>query len=209
MINGDGLPHQICTQCLQNVNRAYSFKQLCEKSDTTLRQYVNTLQPIDTTSTIQNIINDVKSDIFNSTEVLQQSSIFQDIFNDATTHSLVENFTNQNANTVVSDLAETMQSLQTIAEQCLPDTWDTDAQLVSCSNNSEETHLNAFSLTQDLYTIPQQENKYFCTICTKIFNTNVDLDKHLIEHQLEKSIDQFESKKYKKFFCNVYKKNWK
>jgi hypothetical protein len=25
---------------------------------------------------------------------------------------------------VVSDLAETMQSLQTIAEQCLPETWE-------------------------------------------------------------------------------------
>lgn len=64
---------------------------MCEESDITLRNYLLTLQT--------DIINDVKTDLFNTTEVLQQSSLFQDIFNDATTHSLVETFTNQNAST--------------------------------------------------------------------------------------------------------------
>lgn len=90
-MEGDGLPDQICIQCLQNVNKAYSFKQLCEESDITLRNYLLTLQT--------GMINDVKTDIFSTTEVLHQSSLFQDIFNDATTHSLVETFTNQNGNT--------------------------------------------------------------------------------------------------------------
>lgn len=90
-MEGDGLPDQICIQCLQNVNKAYSFKQLCEESDLTLRNYLLTLQT--------DMITNVKSDLFSTSEVLQQSSLFQDIFNDATTHSLVETFTNQNAST--------------------------------------------------------------------------------------------------------------
>jgi hypothetical protein len=102
VIEGDGLPCQICTQCLQMVNRAYSFKQQCEKSDASLRQYINTLdlQTVSLQNESNIIISDMKADqLFGSSEVLQQSSIFQDIFNDATSHSLVDNFTNQNAST--------------------------------------------------------------------------------------------------------------
>lgn len=94
VMEGDGLPDQICIQCLQNVNKAYSFKQLCEESDLTLRNYLLTLQT--------DMINNVKTDLFSTSEVLQQSSLFQDIFNDATTHSLVETFTNQNTGTGVT-----------------------------------------------------------------------------------------------------------
>lgn len=38
---------------------------------------------------------------------------------------------------VVSDLAETMQSLQTIAEQCLPDSWENDGAFLSCREASD------------------------------------------------------------------------
>lgn len=48
---------------------------------------------------------------------------------------------------VVSDLAETVQSLQIIAEQCLPESWDGD-QIASCSN-SMSTAQNTFHF--DLY----------------------------------------------------------
>lgn len=67
------------------VSRAYSFKQLCEKSDVTLRQYISSISFHDVS--IQN----------NEEIIVQQSSIFSDIFNDATTHSLVENFSSHNA----------------------------------------------------------------------------------------------------------------
>lgn len=85
IVEGDGLPDQICTQCLQTVSKAYSFKQLCEKSDITLRQYIGTLN-----------FHDVSLQS-NENILVQQSSIFGDIFNDTTTHSLVENFSSHNA----------------------------------------------------------------------------------------------------------------
>lgn len=61
---------------------------------------------------------------------------------------------------VVSDLAETMQSLQTIAEQCLPETWETDdaTQIISCQSNSQETN-QGFNFT----------NSYRCQFCEDIF----------------------------------------
>ncbi|GLV43759.1 Parkin Interacting Substrate [Carabus blaptoides fortunei] len=37
---GDGLPEQMCKQCIVQVNKSYKFKQLCEKSDAKLRLYI-------------------------------------------------------------------------------------------------------------------------------------------------------------------------
>lgn len=98
VIEGDGLPDQICTQCLQMVSRAYSFKQLCEKSDETLRHYVNSISLNAVTIQPQeNIMVQTKTpEYFNANEI-PQSSLFSDIFNDATTHTLVEEFSAQGA----------------------------------------------------------------------------------------------------------------
>lgn len=52
----DGLPNQVCLQCVHYINRAFSFKQLCERSDATLRQYLG-----------KNIFSDI-----NSKDVLPQ-----------------------------------------------------------------------------------------------------------------------------------------
>lgn len=39
-MEGDGLPSQVCLQCVHYISRAYSFKLLCERSDANLRQYL-------------------------------------------------------------------------------------------------------------------------------------------------------------------------
>ncbi|KAJ8954977.1 hypothetical protein NQ318_000408 [Aromia moschata] len=226
VLQGDGLPHQICIQCLQSVNKAYTFKQLCEKSDLTLRNYLNLhLQSI----SIQpnNLIDEVKTDLFNTTEVLQQSSIFQDIFNDATTHSLVETFTNQNASTVVSDLAETMQSLQTIAEQCLPESWESDGQIVPCNSQEATDSFNLDSvfkcqfcgeMFKDEWSLGEHikhhtgQNKYFCNMCDKICNSSSDLNKHIIEHTFVDSKDNMiparPKEDFRNFMCNICDSNF-
>lgn len=41
---GDGLPEKMCVQCVLQVSRAFTFKQQCERSDTTLRTYFQTIQ---------------------------------------------------------------------------------------------------------------------------------------------------------------------
>jgi hypothetical protein len=37
---GDGLPALICHRCLYQVERSFEFKEQCEHSDATLRQYL-------------------------------------------------------------------------------------------------------------------------------------------------------------------------
>lgn len=40
-MENDGLPDKVCLQCTHYIIRSFSFKQLCEKSDSTLRQILN------------------------------------------------------------------------------------------------------------------------------------------------------------------------
>lgn len=81
MLENDGLPGQVCLQCVHYINRAFSFKQLCERSDSTLRQLLGRpienfleLKPVSTTeymvtntevetiaSEISNFITEAKS----------------------------------------------------------------------------------------------------------------------------------------------------
>lgn len=37
-MENDGLPAQVCLQCVHYITRAYSFKRLCERSEVTLRE---------------------------------------------------------------------------------------------------------------------------------------------------------------------------
>uniref|UniRef100_T1HV92 Uncharacterized protein n=1 Tax=Rhodnius prolixus TaxID=13249 RepID=T1HV92_RHOPR len=43
LVEGDGLPSNVCTNCLAQVDRSYQFKLLCERSDLTLRGGLKTL----------------------------------------------------------------------------------------------------------------------------------------------------------------------
>lgn len=54
MIKDDGMPQEVCFQCAQEISRAFVFRKMCEKSDSTLRQWIaETLLPI----TIESITN--------------------------------------------------------------------------------------------------------------------------------------------------------
>lgn len=44
MCTGDGLPAQVCQQCVQQVNICYNFKIQCERSDANLRHYLHNLK---------------------------------------------------------------------------------------------------------------------------------------------------------------------
>ncbi|KAJ8920498.1 hypothetical protein NQ315_005367 [Exocentrus adspersus] len=200
----------------------------CARNPISLRNYLDiNLQAI---SIEENTMMDqVKSDLFSTSEVLQQSSLFQDIFNDATTHSLVETFTNQNASTVVSDLAETMQSLQTIVEQCLPESWESDGQIIPCDPQDVSHTFNlgplykcqfCENMFKDEWSLGDHmkshtgQNKYFCNICNKICYSSDDLDKHIVGHTfldldtIKNNLDpprpkEFKTQEFKSFMCNI------
>lgn len=70
---GDGLPSQVCLQCVHYINRAFSFKQLCERSDSTLRQLLGStidstfleLKPVSQNEFIVSDISEVQGNITN------------------------------------------------------------------------------------------------------------------------------------------------
>uniref|UniRef100_A0A1Y1JRV8 C2H2-type domain-containing protein n=2 Tax=Photinus pyralis TaxID=7054 RepID=A0A1Y1JRV8_PHOPY len=151
----------------------------------------------------------VKNDqFFGNSEVLQQTSLFTEIFGDDTTHSLVDNFASTGSNTVVSDFADTMQSLQTIAEQCLPEAWEND-NLIATHSSSEETTCHSLNLEpylkcqfcelsySDEWSLAEHiklhtgQSKHLCTLCSKAFTTSSALTKHISTHNLlTNSVDQ-------------------
>ena len=49
---GDGLPALICHRCLYQVERSFEFKEQCEHSDATLRQYLKKQRVGDTCQVI-------------------------------------------------------------------------------------------------------------------------------------------------------------
>ncbi|KAK5643306.1 hypothetical protein RI129_007151 [Pyrocoelia pectoralis] len=48
ILKGDGLPHQLCEQCAEEVNRLFLFRKMCESSDNTLKRYAQPLLPLTT-----------------------------------------------------------------------------------------------------------------------------------------------------------------
>lgn len=40
---GDGLPAQLCLQCVHQISRCHAFKDLVERNDITLREHANWL----------------------------------------------------------------------------------------------------------------------------------------------------------------------
>lgn len=69
VLKGDGLPEQVCIKCAQEMNRAFLFRKLCEKSDATLRHYMQTLLPLPIHNTdIPDCFLKVEDKSFNGTE---------------------------------------------------------------------------------------------------------------------------------------------
>jgi hypothetical protein len=42
----DGLPENICLNCIEELRKAFCFKKMCEKSDTTLRNCISIVAPV-------------------------------------------------------------------------------------------------------------------------------------------------------------------
>lgn len=65
---GDGLPDTICTNCIERVENAFSFKQLCEESEAKLKQENIVLSnelSLNINCSIKEYENDVKTENYN------------------------------------------------------------------------------------------------------------------------------------------------
>lgn len=110
MLN-DGLPNQICMQCVQYINKAYSFRQLCERSENALRELLGRpiqqtfleLKPLLATETL--ITHPIPEIIAGVTESFQ------------TPMTLSDNFAiTQNINTLTTNLSDTTETISSVSE---------------------------------------------------------------------------------------------
>lgn len=107
MLN-DGLPSQICMQCVEYINRAYSFRQLCERSENALREILGRpiqqtlleLKPLLTTETL--ITNHIPEIITSVTESFQNPIPLNEAF------ALSQNM-NSIQNTLRNNIAENVK----------------------------------------------------------------------------------------------------
>lgn len=70
---GDGLPDKLCVQCVLQINEAYNFRLICQRSDANLRQvYLDT------------VLNNCMSTIFDSAQDSIDTNNYQNSEDDQT-----------------------------------------------------------------------------------------------------------------------------
>lgn len=127
MLN-DGLPSQICMQCVQHINRAYSFRQLCERSENALRELFGRpiqptfleLKPLIAETLISNplpeIITSVAEPFQNAIPLGETFTITQNI--NPLPNSL-NNTSEDIANVIANDIVNTVDNVQNIVTKSL------------------------------------------------------------------------------------------
>lgn len=165
MLN-DGLPSQICIQCVQHINRAYSFRQLCERSENALRELLGRpiqqtfleLKPLLATDTL--ITNPIPEIITGVTESYQTplplsepfaiaqniNTLPNNLMNNSDNH-ITENINNEAANVNVSqeNVAENFNKLRFV--------------MVSENSNNEMQENNSVKVSVNSSNISTQETE--------------------------------------------------
>ncbi|KAF7269096.1 uncharacterized protein LOC143202427 [Rhynchophorus ferrugineus] len=181
----DEYPHLMCVQCVLQCSRAYTFKQLCEKSDTILRQYLS--------PEFQALLNQQQEQSHSQVKKeLEEQLSFQ---SGPTVKIVMEEGKNQfNPEFVAYETTETIGDEAEVTLQ----TTEIDGELytVETVETSKVDYLDAESLN-DLgkeYNIEldnlkadseDKKLKYKCTKCDARFPLRVDLKVHMMSHPKE------------------------
>ncbi|XP_017785435.1 PREDICTED: zinc finger protein 2 homolog isoform X2 [Nicrophorus vespilloides] len=165
--SGDGLPAALCLQCEMKVIIAFDFKQLCEKSDATLR-----------------------ASISGTTDDIASSSSWQDLINvmDTCLHCDKRFKSNQK-------LEEHMKTHQTLCEHCninfdsveklMEHKKDHEVSILVVKNEVEDGMDNEADNYIDETMEPSPENfatSFECEQCEKVFNSKIGLKIHMRKH---------------------------
>ncbi|KAK4879259.1 hypothetical protein RN001_007405 [Aquatica leii] len=164
--NGDGLPGSICLQCIHQVSRAFSFKQLCEQSDANLRQYLG--KPLHPKPCKQED-DDVSHDIYSSSFMLDNFGL-EDSSNDSD-DSFKQDFT------LLSQMnSENPSDEKAIAQKQLLKA----AKLQKCKLTKKKLLAKAGGKASVLKKLKRNTNQ--CNVCKKQFINLKSFRKHLRTH---------------------------
>lgn len=166
-MENDGLPSQVCLQCVHYITRAFSFKQLCERSDSTLRQLLG--KPTQAT------FMELKPLLSNE----QHESSFSDVINTVSenihvvTNSVNEVLSDAVLETVdVNNVAEGSEDLKMKLEFVENEILGNDAINEKVKRESKKKKVKDDT----------EQPIYPCEECTQCFTTMIDLKAHAKTH---------------------------
>lgn len=145
----------MCVQCILQCSRAYTFKQLCEKSDNTLRQY--------TSPEFQSQLP--KEEIPKPAKIISEEKVLEEI-----------DFTD-NATNVFVQIADDMDAPNQYVEYATP--------VQSNGKQLFTIKLEEPLVLAPQKESPEKPNKYPCYICNASFPLRVDLKVHMMTHPRE------------------------
>ncbi|KAL3283575.1 hypothetical protein HHI36_006714 [Cryptolaemus montrouzieri] len=155
---GDGLPHLMCVQCVLQCSRAYTFKQLCEKSDSILRQYLTPEFQTQLTATLvdQNPFKEEDQQVLEQAQEMHFTA--ESLSNVIIEDGIATNFVayNEEDGTIQVIATANPNDLQEATVECLKD--------------------------EDASLKPDSKQKYQCSKCTESFPLKIDLKIHLMSH---------------------------
>ncbi|KAG6453047.1 hypothetical protein O3G_MSEX007979 [Manduca sexta] len=164
----DGLPHLICRNCSETVNHFIAFREKSTVSETTLRQILYT---------------DVKKENYplNIDDAINENIIKQEIIDEI-----------KNEDAISDDEYELHEEYQYLVE--------VKSGLINSKDSISKRCKEEIKVSKKLESKPkikgcpkikeEDETNLFCGICTKVFENNDELKKHLESHKNSKHCQQ-------------------
>ncbi|KAF2904319.1 hypothetical protein ILUMI_01847 [Ignelater luminosus] len=186
VLEGDGLPDQVCLQCVHYITKAFSFKQLCEQSDATLRQLLK--EPIATSYTKPLVTDDNLKAMFSVIE--QKPTEFIDVGrermeNDDILDPLiaVNDFVNENAVLQIEEktIIHTLEVKKETTKEIQADSGQVTYPCKKCS----ACFTSSIDFKVHSRTHPKSAH-YICQICNKSFRFAHNLNRHKPVHDSAK-----------------------
>ncbi|KAK4882927.1 hypothetical protein RN001_006246 [Aquatica leii] len=178
---GDGLPSQICSNCITQINQAYLFKQQAENSDNTLRQYLclykNTSQETSTETSLNKDTTEYLPNEKLATKDNTNLQVYQTQQND--NDSLVRISVNEPISESI-DTFKATKSSKILKTRKKENTYNCP----SCSKSfSTKCNLKAHKCSYKV-----RERRHKCCRCDKKFYALNELTIHMRKHTGEKPL---------------------
>ncbi|XP_050310522.1 zinc finger protein ZFP2-like [Anthonomus grandis grandis] len=162
--NEDGLPVYVCLQCAMQIGRAYYFKQLCEQSDASIRQYLG--KPL----------NNTKQDTLSADSLPEQNSDFSqcflDVSIDSSTSDSEEDEFRQIDTLPAAKVPQDPTSEKIMAQQ----------QLLKLARSQKSKNRKKKNKRDIEDAVPKKRVIGVCNVCKKKFRDMKFLRKHLRSH---------------------------
>lgn len=163
----------MCESCFEQINKAFSFKKLCQEKDFILRNILSKNQPFKEPTTkhetdISLINNDCKFEVIHEAFSSEESDINDDFSRESENYNVYSNFANRNSqrNVKLEQTANNTLATNSSSKQCR-----------ECGENlieiDEKTHIKTC----------HTNDKHTCCVCRKNYVNLQLLKRHLRVHK--------------------------